>query len=54
MWPNWAIYRHLGDFLKYIATNVLVKIAQNKIFEAENSVFIIKSAFAIREIIGLF
>ena len=27
-WPDWAIYRHLGDFLKHTATIILAQIAQ--------------------------
>ena len=27
-WPDWAIYRHLGDFLKHMATIFWAQIAQ--------------------------
>ena len=27
-WPDWAIYRRLGDFLKHMATIILTQIAQ--------------------------
>ena len=27
-WPDWAIYRRLGDFLKHTATIILTQIAQ--------------------------
>ena len=28
-WPDWVIYRHLGNFLEYVATNIFAQIFGN-------------------------